>query len=514
MYQAMIEGLQLLFNWQVLLMIVIGIVVSQVVAVIPGLSGSFITAMMVPFAVVQDPVPGLALIIATMTCSGTGNTVTSVFFGVPGSGSGVGSVFDGHPMAKKGLGQRAVSAGLMASLVGGLIGAVAMGLILPAVRPIVLALGPPEFFALIMVAMVFLGYVGEGTLARGLVSGLLGMLIGVIGLEPTMGSPRFTFGWLYLYDGVPLVPFLLGLYAICGMMEVMRRGGAIVRAPERGGGMRQTKAGILDATVRHWDSTLRSSLIGVGIGLLPGMGGAAAQFIGYGAEAKAKQGRTEVPFGQGAIEGVIAADAGVNSKDGGQFIPSLVFGIPGSAEMALLLAAMIGMGFQPGPSMLRGDGLAITWMVLWILVLSNIGSTTSVIAASRPLAKLAAIRGSVLVPIILCVSVVGAFADKFALGDLVIVFGAGLLGYYMRKHGYSRATMVIGFVLAPLAERYFFLSFNLHDWAMLTQPIVLAIFGGLALSMLLPVLRQRWRRGRSRPEAGLDSEGEEASRHG
>ena len=491
MYEAMVAGLGLLFDPQVVLMIIIGIVYSQFISVIPGLGGPFMLALVVPFAVVQDLVPGLALLVATTTATGTGNTVSSIFFAVPGSGGGVASIFDGHPMAKRGEGPRALSAGLTASMLGGLFGAVAMVAIIPAVRPIVLSFGPPEFFALTVVAIIFIAYVGEASFARSILAGGFGMLVGLIGLEPATSTTRYTMGSFYLWDGVPLVPMLLGLFAVAEMMSLMQRGGTLIPTakPPEAGERSQVAQGFRDAFI-HWPATLRASFVGLGVGILPGLGMAASQFMAYGSVAKAMKGKTEYDFGQGAIEGVIAADAATNAKDGGGFIPTLAFGIPGSSSMAILLSAMVMLGIQPGRSMMQGEGLSIVWMIIWILVISSILSTALVMSLIGPLTKLASIRGTILAPTILVVALFGAYATRFNIRDIYVLFFFGILGYLMKKHDYSRATMIIGFVLAPLAERGLLLAYNIHGWAFLSRPIVQIIFGGAALSFLLPVLKK------------------------
>lgn len=493
MLQAMAGGLDLLLDPRVLLMALIGIVYSQFIAVIPGLGGAFSLALMVPFALAEDnPVAGLALLIGTTTATGTGNTVSSIFFAVPGSGGGVASIFDGHPMARRGEGPRALSAGLNASMVGGVFGAVGMMIILPVVRPVVLSLGPPEFFAMTLVAIIFIGYVGEASFSRSLLSGGFGMLIGLIGLVPSTAAPRYTMGSLYLWDGLPLVPVLLGLFAFAEMISLMRRGGQLTptaKAPEAGQ-RSQVAQGFFDV-FKHWRSTLRSSWVGLGVGILPGMGMNAAQFLAYGSVAKKLKGKTEYDFGRGAIEGVIAADAGTNSKDGGAFIPTLAFGIPGSSSMAILLGAMVMLGIQPGRSMMEGEGLSLTWMIIWLLVLSSVLSTGLVISLMRPLTKLAGTRGTILAPIILCISLFGAYATRLNIRDVIVMYIFGIVGYLMKKADYSRATLVIGLVLAPLAERSLLLAHSIHGWPFLQRPIVMVILGLTALSLTASYARSR-----------------------
>lgn len=485
---AMLGGLSLLTP-QTLLYMTIGILVSTVVVVIPGLGGLFALAVLLPFAFQLEPAQGIAMLVAAAAVGGTGNTITSVLFGVPGSPGGVASILDGYPMTQKGQGARAVAAGIGASMVGGLVGAVFLGVLLPVMRPLVLALGAPEFFVMILIALVFMAYVGQGSLLKSLVAGGIGLMLSFIGLEQSTATARYTFGQLYLFDGIQLVPLMIGLFAIGEMLELMKQGGSIARSGARTEMKGQIGQGLRDV-LRHWRTTLQSAATGLWVGIAPGMGDAAAQFIAYTAAARSS--KYPEKFGTGVVEGVIASDAATNSKDGGALIPTLAFGIPGSSSMAVLLAAFVTFGIRPGADMLVTN-VDIVWMIIFILVVSNIIAGLFCLSFVRPFARLTTVRASVLVPPILIISLFGSYATTNNVGDVWVALAFGVVGYIMKLYGYSRATLLIGFVLGSLLERNYLLSMRLFGLDFLRRPITMGLLVAAAAVLVWPVIRRTLR---------------------
>lgn len=485
----MLAGLALL-EPTVFVYMFVGVVVSTVVVIIPGLGGPFALAITLPFAFQLEPAAGIALLVAVAAVSGTGNTITSVLFGVPGSPSGVATILDGYPMARKGLGARAVSAGLVASAVGGLIGAVTLAAALPVLRPLVLALGPPEFLVLIVAALLMMSYVSQGETLKALVSGGLGLVVSFVGLEQSTGTTRFVFGQLYLWDGIGLVPLMIGLFAIAEMIELMRQGGSIAHATEGVKRKGQTVQGALDV-LRHWRTTIQSSVTGLWVGVAPGMGDAAAQFIAYAQAAKTS--KHPEKFGTGTVEGVIASDAATNSKDGGALIPTLAFGIPGSSSMAVLLAAFVAFGIRPGRDMIV-DNADIVWMIIWILVIANLAAAALCLGFTGYFARLTSVRAGILVPAILVISLFGAYATTHHVGDVITAVVFGFLGYAMKRYGYSRATFLIGFVLGDLVERNYLLSMRLFGLDFLSRPITMGLIAFVVVIFSIPLLKRLWRR--------------------
>lgn len=495
--QPLIEGF-LSLSPTLLLAAALGVLLAQFVAVVPGLGGAFLLAVLLPFLFGLDPLVAIAVMVAASVTTGSGNTVTSVVFGVPGSPMGVATVFDGYPMAKQGLAGRAIGAGMMASLVGGVIGAVALLIMIPVIRPFVLAIGAAEFFVLIVIALYAIAMVREESLIKGLVSGGLGIVLSFVGQERSTGVTRLTFGETYLFDGIHIVPFMIGLFAVAEMIDLIKKRGSIAEEEvdtSKVGGVIQ---GCLDV-FRHWRATVQSSVVGLLVGILPGLGGSAAQFMAYAQVAKMS--KEPEKFGRGSVEGVIAADAATNSKDGGALIPSLAFGIPGSASMAILLAAFITFGVQPGPRFLE-ENQALLWTIIFVLIFANLVATVLILSFTRFFVKLTKVRASLLVPVILVISLFGAFATNRHVGDIWVVVGIGLLGYAMKKYNYSRATFVIGFVLGPLLESNLQLSLQLFGpWFLWNRPIARAMVFLLLLGIVWSIVRSLRERSRA-TEAG------------
>ena len=491
----------------VLIALFVGVILCQIVVAVPGLGGPFVLVMVLPFALTMDPISAIAILIGAAVVSGTGNTVTSVLFGVPGSSMGIASIFDGYPMAKRGEATRALAAGFTASGVGGIFGAIVLALLIPVMRPVVLLFGPPEFFMLVLTAIVFIAMIGSSDPIKALLAGGVGLMLAMVGQEPTTAALRFTFGQLYLWDGVELVPFLIGLFAIAEMLRLTIDRGTISRSGSvhaKG----QTKQGILDV-FRHWTATLQSSVVGVLVGIVPGLGGEAAQFLAYSQVSRTSKNRKE--FGNGAVEGVIAADAATNSKEGGSLVPTLLLGIPGSSGMAILLLMLIAVGVQPGRNLLE-ENLEILWLMVIILVIASVLASLFCLSAVRLLAKATTVPAATIIAPVFVVSFFGAYATNYSFGDIVVLLVSGIVGFFMVRYGYSRTTLVIGYVLGGLAETNFLLARRIFGWTFLTRPIVLGLMAILALTVLVPAAKALNHRIRShRGRAGALSGDEETA---
>lgn len=490
----MLDGLALLTP-TVLLYVTLAVVLCTVVMMTPGLGGSFALAISLPFVFRMDPVSGLAFIMGIVAINGTGNTVTTILFGIPGSSSSVASLFDGYPMTQRGEGVRAVSAGLFSSLFGGLIGAFAFAATLPILRPIVMAVRPPEFIIIILLAVISISFIGQGNALKSLISGGLGFMLAFIGLAPSSGAPRYAFGQLYLWDGLALVPLILGLYAIAEMISLFQKGGSIARIPPQTDSRRQIAEGFRD-TIRHFRIVIQSSLIGLWVGLAPGLGDSAAQYIAYSQAVRSS--KDPEKFGKGAIEGVIAADAATNSKEGGALVPTVAFGIPGSSTYAIVLAALLAFGIQPGPQMLT-ENMDIVWMLFWVLVLSNILAVGASLAFLPGIQRLTSVNSSIIGPPILVLAVLGAYSANSNIRDIIAVVAFGFIGYGMKVFGYSRPILLIGFVLGRLLERNMNLVMNVWGYAFLQRPIVLILIALTLVMFLQPWIKNMRARRRTEP---------------
>lgn len=486
------DGAAAFLRLDVLAAVLAGIPIGLVFGILPGIGGLTALAVLLPLVYGMEPLPGLAFLLAVHAVIYNGGTLTAVVFGVPGAPPSAATLLDGRPLAERGQATYAVAAALSASAVGGVIGALALGLLLPVLQPLVLAVGSPETFVLAIAGVACLAIFGRGAMAKGLIAGGLGLFLAGWGYQQTTGVPRFWFGSDYLLDGIRLVPLVTGLFAIPEILALCRGEAARNTAQPAGLLARQMRDGIL-APLRRWWLTLQTSLIGVLVGILPGVGGETASFLAYGAAKQSARNRAE--FGQGAIEGVIAPEAANNSKEGGALVPTLALGIPGSSGMVLLLGAFQLLGLEPGPTFL-GRHLDIAVGLTLTLAAANVISVVLMLAVTRPFLRLAQIRGDRLGPLLLAIVVLGVYAAGNSLADVALMFAAGGLGWVMQRYGYSRPALVLGFALGHLVETYLEISLQAYGLWFLLRPttlLVIALVGGCMLwrPLLAPLRRGR-----------------------
>jgi putative tricarboxylic transport membrane protein len=493
MLDAFVQGFLVIFEWQTFLVMLLGIFLGFWVGLLPGLGGATTLALMLPFIYKMSPVEAFAFLLGMHSVTATTGDITSVLFGVPGEGSTAATILDGHAMAKKGEAGRALGAALMSSLVGALIGAFALALAIPVVRPLVLSFGAPELFMLAVVGIAFISSLsGQGgrALLRGFLAGLLGLLLALIGQDPQGGVQRFTFGQLYLWSGLDLVPVLVGLFAIPEIVDLAVRGTSIAGDVSQGNLNRGVWEGVKD-TFRHFGLTVRCSLVGTFIGILPGLGGGVAQWIAYAhATQSARNSEERSGFGQGDVRGVLGPGAANNSKEGGSLIPTIAFGVPGSSAMAILLGAFFLQGIMPGPDMLDKH-LVLTFSMVWTMVVANIITVAVSLIFLNQLAKLTVIRGSILIPFILLLAFIGAYTSNNHIGDLIVFLIFGFVGYVMIRCGWPRGPLVLGFVLGKIAENNFYISTLRYGFAWLHRPMVLVLIAVTLVVIVYPFLQFR-----------------------
>jgi TctA family transporter len=412
---------------------------------------------------------------------------------------------DGHPMAKKGEAGRALGAALMSSLVGAIFGAFALALAIPIVRPLVLTFGSPEYFMLAVLGLTFVASLSGESLLKGLVAAGIGLMFATVGLDPISGTQRYTFGQLFLWDGIGLVPITIGFFAIPEIIELAVQRSAISRTGVgRLGGVME---GVKD-TFRHWWLVIRCSAIGAYVGIIPGMGGSVTQWLAYAHAVQSSPGRER--FGRGAVEGVLGPGAANNSTIGGHLVPTVAFGVPSGVTMAILLGAFIIQGIVPGPDMLtpesRGGRLGLTFSFVWTIVISNVITVAICFLFLKQLAKVTQVRGSLLIPPVLLLIYLGAFAEKNAFEDLYLVLFFGILGWVMEKLHWPRPALILGLVLGPLAENRLFLSTDNYGIEWLMRPWVLVLIALTIAGALYP-----WWKARSRKREAAAGSAEPAA---
>ena len=505
MTEAALQGLSAIIQpWPLFLMLT-GILCSSVFAALPGVGVLLLLTIALPFAITLDPIPCIALLLGMGAISNTANTFPSVLIAVPGSAGSQATIVDGYPMAQKGEAKRAFGAAFMASAMGGLFGAAVLFLSLPILTPLVLSFGSPEFLVLVIWGLSAVGVLSGKAPVKGLIAAIMGVLIATVGVDDKTAIERFDFGGTYLWDGVSIVLVGLGLFAVPEMISLAVRRSAVADSEALGGGVLD---GIKDA-FRHWWLVIRCSVIGVWVGVLPGLGSTVADWFAYAHAVQTE--KNPENFGKGDVRGVIAPEASNNAKEGGALIPTIAFGIPGSTSLAIMLAAFLAVGIAPGGDMLTTD-LNYTFAMIWVLVISNLIATSLAIGASPVFAKVSLLPFYMIVPVTLVLCVASSFAAHYVLADIVTFLVFSTVGYFMRLYGWPRPPLLVAVVLGSPLERYLWLSQARYGWEFLIHPGVLLIILLIVVTLVFPVIRNRRRKKSSAASGTQDAVDTPASR--
>jgi len=479
MLDIAIEALGNVLQPEVFIYLVIGVSVGVVIGILPGLGGVVGMSLLLPFIFGMDLTAGLALLIGMAAVTQTADTFTSVLLGVPGSSGSQATVMDGYPMSQQGRAAEALGAGFMASILGGLFGAVLLFLAIFAARPIILAFQSPQLLMLTFLGLAMVGILSRGAPLAGLLAGVIGLLLGSIGGAPTTAVYRYAFGQVYLFEGIKIAVLAMGLFAIPEIIDLLVAKRAVSAEPLSGSmmdGIRQT--------FKHKWLVVRSAAIGTLIGFLPGLGGSVVDWIAYGTAAQTTK---DGYFGQGDIRGVIAPESANNAKEGGTLIPTLLFGIPGSGTTAILLGGFILLGVEAGPRLIT-NGLPTVLSIVWILALANVLGAAICIFLSRWVSKITQVPAEIFAPFLIVMLSVAAYQSGRQWGDVVMLYAIGLFAWIMKQIGWPRAPMLIGFVLSTATERFLWISHGLYGWQFLLKPSVMAL-GSLVLITLFAGFR-------------------------
>ena len=448
---ALGDAWSLILTPAVLAYLALGVVMGLAVGVFPGLGGIAGLSLLLPFMFGMEPVLGLALMIGMVAVVPTSDTFASVLMGIPGSSASQATVLDGFPMAKNGEAARALSAAFSSSLFGGLVGAAFLTLFILAARPVVLAFGLPEMLMMTLLGLSMVAVLAGRIPLKGIAAAGLGMIIGTIGEADAGGNLRMaSYDIPYLVDGLKLVIVGLGIFAIPEIVSLLRQDRSIAKGASLGAGW---TTGVRDWFASKWLS-VRCSMIGVTIGVIPGLGGSVVDWIAYGHAVQTTKDKSK--FGKGEVRGIIGPESSNNAKEGGGLVPTLLFGIPGSGSMAIFIGAvaLLGSGdIEVGPGMLKNN-LDITYAIVWLLALANVVGTVLCIAASGGIARLTTIRFTLLAPFLFMLISFAAFQSGQSFEDLLALFAIGLIGIFLRRFDWSRPAFLIGFVLSNPVEKF------------------------------------------------------------
>jgi len=445
--------------------------------------------LLIPVTYTMDPVAAMYLAGGSMGATSFGGSMTAILLNTPGTPPNAATTFDGYPLTRQGKAGLAIGASATASAMGGLIGLLSLLLIIPLARSIIYLFGPPEFFLLTVLCLIAIAVATMGKLLRGLIAGGFGLMVAFVGMDSVSGELRYAGEIDYLWDGVPLVPVLTGMFAISQMLALALKGGSIVADEYRKTKLSGVFAG-MKSVFRNWTHLLRGSAIGTVIGAIPGLGGVVAAFFAYSSAAQTS--REPETFGKGNIIGVIAPESANNAKDGASLLPAVAFGIPGSAESALLLSILILHGIEPGPSILVDSQREIYGLILAI-TFSAVGASIVGLIGARWLMLITYVKVQVLVPVVITVTLTAVYVLEGKLGDVIVCGTMGLLGYLMIRFDYPRLTFIIALVLGRTMEQAFHQSMIISDGNMYgyiagrPTAIVLVVF--IVLTLLFPAFR-------------------------
>ncbi|WP_022849629.1 tripartite tricarboxylate transporter permease [Limisalsivibrio acetivorans] len=482
-YVSMLEGIKTVLEPRIIQFLVAGLLFGFIIGAIPGFNDTNVLALVLPFTVYLGPMQAVMFMMAVFCGSQAGGSVPAILMNIPGTPSNAPTCIEGFAMTKKGMAGEALGASLAASTIGGLISAVVCFVIAPIIGVYALSFGPAEMFMVAVFGLTAVGSLTGKSVSKGLLSSAFGLLLATVGTEIQVGYTRSSFGLFELYEGFPLIPVLLGLFGFSELITMVNEKSIIQEGKTSFKGYSSLFEGMKKAVSMKLN-LIRSSVIGIIIGLIPGTGAAIATWISYG---QSKQwSKTPEKFGTGDYEGLAASDACNNGVTGGALIPTLTLGIPGSGTTLIIMAALMINGIQPGPSLFV-EFKTEAYAIFASIVLVNIVMFFAGLVIFRFLPHLSSIPTVILVPIISLFCLVGGFAYRELLFDMTLVVIFGLFGALLKKYGYSIPAMLLALILGPLAEKNLFWVLQLGGLKLFMRPISFVILIMTLLTLFLPI---------------------------
>jgi putative tricarboxylic transport membrane protein len=464
-----------------------GVLLGQIVGVLPGIGPSAAIALLLPITFGMDATSALIMFAGIYYGSQYGGTLTSVLISVPGESSTVMTAIDGYQMALQGRAGVALGIAAIGSFIAGTIGTIGLILLAPPLAKMALAFGPPEYFSLVLLGLVALAAVG-GSLVKGLAAGVAGLALGTMGIDPQVGVPRFDFGQVWLLDGIEFIVLTVALFGL----------GEVLGACNAGAARPVAKVKDVLPTRADWRASrmpiLRGSVIGFIIGVLPATGATIASFVAYIVEKKLA--RDPSRFGKGAIEGVAGPEASNNAAAAGALVPMLSLGVPGSGTTAVILGALIMYGVRPGPEMFTTNA-TLVWPLIASMLIGNLILLVMNLPLAGLFARLLSVPYTWLYPPILALCIAGVYSQSNSLEDCWLLIGFGLLGWLMKRHDWPMPPMILGLVLSPLFETALrqSLTLSLGDPAIfVNRPLSAGLLACSVLAATLPIAMMAWAR--------------------
>lgn len=435
----------------------LGVAAGTVIGSIPGLTATMAVAVLVPITFSMEPASALILLGAIYTGAIYGGAYAAILLNTPGTPSAIATTFDGYPMAKRGDGDLAVAIACFASVFGGLIGALALLFLAPPLSKVALAFGPIEYFWLSVFGLSLIASLSKGNLLKGLAGGAFGMILSTVGVAEISADIRLTFGSQTLIAGFGVVGALIGLYCIPVLID-------LVAVPDRHLKMENDVRSVrireaAQITLKSKFNLLRSSVIGTLVGILPGAGGSVAGLVAY-SEAK-RNAREDQKFGEGEADGIIATESSNNATVGGGFIPTLVLGIPGTPPDAVILGALLVQGVRTGPTLFQSGGSIVYTFIYGLLIATILMLPVGLLIGRYAYKSIVAIPKAILVPAVGFMTIIGTFAIRNSISDVIIMICLGVFGWIVGRFGFAASPIVLGLILGPIAEQGFVQSWTI-----------------------------------------------------
>ena len=482
--EVLLESLSDVFQINTLIFILIGVASGVAIGVLPGLTATMGVALLLPITFGMEPLSGILLLIGIYFGAVYGGSITAILLNTPGTPAAAATAIDGYAMTQKGQAQKAITIATLSTALGGIISVVILILLAPRIAGFALNFSAPETFALALFGISIISSLTGKSFSKGIVAGLIGLLIATIGLDPIGGTQRFTFNNANLTQGLNLIPIMIGLFAAAEAF----------RSVETLFSKTNIKV-VIEKSKLKWNefkglinTILRSAGIGTFVGMIPGTGADITAFIAYN-EAK-RFSKDKSNFGKGELKGVSAPEAANSSLTGGAMIPMLTLGIPGDAVTAILLGALVVQGLQPGPMLFEQDGVLVYGLFIGMLI-ANIVVLLLGIYGARIFTKILLVPKAVLVPFILMLCTVGSFSLNNNYFDVMVMLVAGIIGYFMLKNDFPASPLILGLILGPIMESNFrrALIMSQGDFSVfLTRPITLVLLILAFITLFSPLL--------------------------
>ena len=482
-----------IFSFQNILISIIGVFTGILFGALPGFTGSMGIAVCLPFTYNMAPTTALILLGSLFSGSMYGGSISSILINTPGTPAAACTTLDGYPMAKNGKAGEALRESITASFIGGILGVTALLFLSPPLALISLKFGPPEYLLMAIFGLTIITSISEKSMIKGLISGVLGLLFATIGIDPTIGIPRFTFGISELVDGIELIPALIGLFALPEVLNIINSYNKDEK-PEEIPDIKDIKIGwpTIKHIIQFMPIYIRSSLIGIFIGILPGAGSSIATFLSYNETKKASK-HPEL-FGTGIAEGVAAAESSNNALAGGALIPMLTLGVPGDAVAAIIMGGLMMIGLQPGGELFTTNG-NIVYTFIIALYLANIIMLLFGIYFAPYFTLVANVPKHMLAAFIVLFTVLGSYALRNSIFDVYVMVFFGMIGYFFKSNGFDVVPMVLGIILGPMAENGLVQSMAISESSnifvyIFTRPISIVLVLFTVLSVIIPIIRK------------------------